>query len=370
MFVKKNPNSRRIKIVYVLPSLDAGGAERFIVDLIKNLDRDIFLPVVILFHHGGFFVPEMEALGVRLKVLKKRYLFDPGNFWRLVRAIRREKPDIVHTELGGDFYGRLAAAFLGIKNIISTEQNVQVGESLLHNILKRLTSPLARVVVAISEAVKNDAIKRYGLSPKKVSVVYNGIDVDKFIFRGPQEREARPIVFGSIARLTKQKNFSLLFKAISEMKEKDNCRFLIVGEGELRPQLQREIDSLGLGEIVSLLGLKKDIPYFLAGLDYFVLPSLWEGLGVVILEAGAMGLPVLASRTDGIKEVIEDEKTGLLFENNNWKDLRNKLDYLASHKGQEEVAVLGRNLRQKVIKDFSIKNIGEKYEKIYLSLLK
>ena len=112
----------KIKIVYVMPSLDAGGAERFILDLIENLDLNLFSPTLILFDHGGFFVEELKNYNIDLIILKKKFKFDLVNFFKLCWEIKKNRPQIVHTQLGGDIYGRLAAWILRVPIIVSTDK--------------------------------------------------------------------------------------------------------------------------------------------------------------------------------------------------------------------------------------------------------
>ncbi len=358
---------KKIKILYIIPSLASGGAERFILDLIYNLDKEKFDPSLLLFNGKGFFYPEAVERGLKLKVYRKLCRLDLINFFRICGYIKRERPDIVHTQLGGDIYGKIAAKLFGVKKIVSTEQNVLNNDSRLVFFLKKITSKFSDKIVAISTEVRKDIVERYGLPENKVELIFNGIDLDKFSLNLKKVNEKDKIVMGSIGRLSEQKNFSLLFKALAVFPDIDfEC--LIVGEGELRPRLEREIVDLGLEKKVYLLGRKKDVQRFLSGLDFFVLPSKWEGLGLVLLEAGLSKLAVLASNTGGIKDIIKNEETGILFENDNLDDLKKKLNYFFDDNKKEDLDILGENLYKLVEQEFDIKKIAEKYESLYLNL--
>lgn len=360
-------NDKKIKIAYIIPALDAGGAERFILDLIKNLNRDIFSPTLVLFSHGGFFVEEARGMGIDVIILQKNFKFDPFNFFKLYQTIKRLKPAIVHTQLGGDIYGRFVACLLEVPVIISTEQNVQTGESFLIRRMKKCTARAAHKIVAISKAVKADTMKRYGVLESKMELIYNGLEIDKFLVSERRPRSKR-LIIGSVGRLTAQKNYSLLIDALSDLKDYDfECR--LVGEGELRGELEQKIKDLDLGDRVKLLGLQQNIKGFLSDLDVFVLPSLWEGLGIVLLEAGLAGLPVIASRVDGICEVIEDGQTGILFDSGNRADLVSKLKSVLDNQDPEKIMSLGLNLQVDVRTRFGIKIIAKQYQDLYLSLL-
>ncbi|MFA4942866.1 MAG: glycosyltransferase [Patescibacteria group bacterium] len=361
-------NRQKMKIAYIVPALDAGGAERFILDLIKNLDRDSFIPTLILFSHGGFFLEEAQSLGIEIIVLKKNFLFDPINFVKLCWAVRKINPDIVHTQLGGDFYGRLAAKILGVSVIVSTEQNVQRDESWLMKNLKRWTASFANMIIAISEAVKIDVVKRYHLPENKVTLIHNGLEIEKFLVLNKKTMSDR-VIIGSVGRLTKQKNYQLLIEALAQLKDYNwECR--LAGEGELRLELEQRIKELKLTDRVKLLGLKRDVKGFLSDLDLFVLPSLWEGLGIVLLEAGLAGLPVLASRVDGICEVVKDGQTGILFNSGDKMDLVLKLKNILDNITQPGIKALGKSLQASIQERFDIRDITRQYEDLYLNLLK
>ena len=152
-------NNRKIKILYILPSLSSGGAERLTLDLIYNLDKEVFLPELLLFNGGGFFYQEALSRGIKLRVLKKRFKFDIFNFLKIYKYIKNSKPDIVHTGLGADIYGKLAAKMAKIKVIVSTEHNVSVNDKLIVRRLKKITARWSKKIVAITKSVKNDILR-------------------------------------------------------------------------------------------------------------------------------------------------------------------------------------------------------------------
>ncbi len=358
---------KKIKIVYIIPALDAGGAERFILDLIHRLDHDLFAPALVLFSHGGFFVEEAQRLGIETIILKKRFKFDPINLFKLYKTVEKLRPDIVHTQLGGDIYGRFVAHKLKVPVIVSTEQNVQTGESAVIRNLKKWTARFAHRIVAISEAVKADTIKRYGVPKEKVEIIYNGLEINKFLIQSRRPATKR-VIIGSVGRLTRQKNYRLLIEALAGLQDHDwECR--IAGEGELRTDLERQITELGLNDRVKLVGLQKNVQKFLSDLDIFVLPSLWEGLGIVLLEAGLAGLPVLASRVDGICEIIKDGQNGILFNSNDQEDLMVKLRKMIENNSKPAMLALGTDLQSDIQANFDIRVIAQKYQDMYIKLL-
>ncbi len=362
----------KIKIAYILPTLDKGGAERFLCDLILNLNREHFDPLLILFKRGGEWLEELKTAGVPFVLLEKKHKFDLGNFFKIFSAIREFKPDIVHTQLGGDIYGRLAAKILNISVIISTEQNVNPDENFFFSLLKRLGNSWSNKIIAISQSVKDDIINRYKTPATKITIINNGVALDKFI-RGESDitrNEAMKrgyLVFGTIGRLSEQKGHSILIEAWSKLKNQ-NCRCFIVGAGHLKAELDGQIKNLGLSDHVKLIGLTSDVPSFLKSLDAFVLPSLWEGQGLVLAEAALARLPIIASAVDGIKETF-DESNAWLVPPSEPQLLADKIDNLIdninSPRTMEKI-----NLAQKIaLTKFDIKDVADRYESLYNSLL-
>ena len=362
--------SAKIKIAYVLPSLDMGGAERFIVDLILNLDREIFAPHLFLFKRGGGWAAELTAENIPVTILKKRAKFDPVNFYALYSALRRFQPTIVHTELGGDLYGRLIGEILRSPIILTTEQNVNPDESFLNNLFKRVLSRSADKIVAISGAVKDDLIKRYNIDPAQIKLIFNGLEIDKFLNPAKDRtilRDNSEIIFGTLGRLAPQKGQSVLIEAWSKI-SRPGLRCLIGGEGKLAMALDKQIKAAALTDRVKLIGPVADTSAYFNSLDVFVLPSIWEGLGNVLLEAGLSGLPIIASDVDGIKEII-DETTGWLVPAGNASALAEKIDWLAANLHSPLVKAKTQTLREKIIANFDIKIIALAYQSLYRELL-
>jgi glycosyltransferase involved in cell wall biosynthesis len=357
-------DGKKIKILHIIPSLLPGGAEKMAVELAKFADREIFDVSVLCLRAGGFWEEELREARVPFMVigsLKRPIILD---FFKIVRFIRAAGPDIVHTHLfGADFYGRLAARLGGVKRIISTEQNLNWNENWLKKIAKHWTSKLAVRIVAASGAIKKYLIEQEGVEAEKIEVIYNGVEIDKFFNNNRNYETAAPLV-GSIGRLSKQKGFDYLIKAMANITE---IKAVIGGEGEEKNTLANEINELGLERRVELAGLQKDAATFLNSLDIFVLPSRWEGFGIVILEAGLSGLPVLASRVDGILEIISDGEDGLLFDPGDVDALSAKLQKLLTEPAER--ARLGKKLQQKVIEKFDIRKIVKQYEELYKKII-
>lgn len=350
---------KSIKILHILPSLVRAGAERVVYDLSLGLPKDRFQSGILLFKDNGAgadWRTELVGQGVKIFSLRKRCLVDAINFWQIYQEIKKFSPDIVHTHLGGDIYGRLAAKLAGVPVIVSTEHNLNVSESGLAAYFKKITTRFAEKVFAVSQAVKEDCIVRYNLPLEKVEVIYNGIDLNRF--QAKQKDISKPYVIGALGRLTTQKGFSVLIEAISYIKNQ-NIIVKIAGQGELKNTLKKQIAKLKLESKVELVGLVEPVD-FLSSIDIFVAPSLWEGLGLSALEAGAMNKPVIASEIDGLREIIND-KTGFLFPASQAKELAKQLDFVLENLEEDIVKQKSLSLQAKIKNDFSLKKMQDDY---------
>jgi len=357
----------KIKIIHILPSLDRGGAEKITVDLLLSLDPERFAPQLILFKWGGFWEGKLAGKNIPVTILKKHGRFDPLNFWHLLQTLKKIKPQIVHTHLGGDIYGRLAARILNIPVIISTEHNVNYHEPAYLSWLKRWTGRWATKIVAVSEAVQQDALKRYQLPADRVMVIYNGLDFSEFT-TNRAAGQPQPLIMGHIGRLSPQKGQLSLIKAAALAKSR-NWVIKIAGAGELRPELEKEIKSAGLEDRVQLVGLVDHPAEFLKSLDVFIFPSLWEGLGIAVLEAAASGLPIIASRVDGLKEILNEDNS-FLFPAGDIPALAEKIDWFSQHFSDSVVQQKARAAQEKVRQNFSLEKSSRAYTGLYEELIK
>ncbi len=356
----------KIKIAYIMPSMASGGAERFLLDLLQTIDRERFEPLVILFKEAGSWHQELERLSLPIFVLSKKSKISLSNCWQIYKILKREKTEIVHTQLGGDLRGRLAAKLAGVKVIISTEQNINRQERWYQQTAKIITSLWAEAVVAISPAVAKDMRRRYFLPWKKCELIIpNGIPLEKFEYQ-EKRPETGIIAVGAVGRLNKQKGFDVLIEAWAKVKT-DKTRLVIAGEGEERETLQKQIERAGLNQQISLIGNVQDMPAFYQSLNLLVMPSRWEGLGIAALEAGACGIPVVASTVDGLGDII-NENTGWPLIPDDSRELARVLQEALSQLNSEVTRVKQAKLRTLIEQKYSINQVTANYEDLYLKL--
>lgn len=311
----------RRTVVHFTDSKEFGGAERALVQLITGLDRARWHPV-LYFHPSGPEIPwwirdvaESGIEVVEVPPLDRRR--NAANWPQFVWQLRRSTPDIFHAHLTWPLACTEAILLARFARVPVVTATMQLFWDLPYNAFMRLKRRLVSAAVDRYIAVSDENADRmrstFGLRPGMIQTIPNAVDLSHFdTSGGPRSEdgsdEGRPVVL-TIARLAEQKGIRYLLDAASSVPEAD---FLIAGDGPDRQALESRAHQLGLAERVRFLGFRDDIPGLLAACDVFVLPSLYEGFPLSILEALGVGKPVVASAVGGIPEVIQDGRTGLL----------------------------------------------------------
>lgn len=308
----------KIKILYVITSLGLGGAENLLLSYLKRLDRnkyDFFVcalrekPDDLLSEISKY--SEVINLGVKNK-------FNPRVIFRLRKLIRQIQPDLIHTHLfQARFYTTIAYLFSN-PTILITHKHNNVNPQK-HNVfifLEMLSILFNTKVIAISQSVKKSLTKFELVPSKKIFVLLNGIDYQKFNKNAVPKHYSndKPIIIGTVCRLEPQKGLSYLLLAMKIILAKfPETRLEIVGDGSLLGELQDLSKKLSISKSVFFFGKFAEVIPFYNRMDIFVLPSINEGFGIVLLEAMASGVPVVATNVDGIKEVVIDGESGILI---------------------------------------------------------
>ena len=363
--------SKKIKLTHIICSLGYGGAERFLIDLIKNTDREKYEISVLCVVEGGPLVKELKLNGIKTFIIGKKTKLGISTIWKIYKYLKKEKIQIVHTHLfAGDTWGRIAAVLAQTSVIISTEHSVNFNEEIIKRLVKKFLSYFTDKIIAISETVKENSQKRDWINSKKIEVIYNGINLDKFSLidsrlRGnDKEKNKDNITLGFVGRLEKEKGVKYLIEALHlcHSCEDGNLKLKILGNGTQRKNLEAMSSRFGLKDKIEFLGFKNNPANFYQEIDILIIPSLWEGLSIVALEAMASGVPIIASNAGGLKEIIEAGKTGVLFESGNSKDLAKKI--LWAIENYDKINSMAEKAKTKV-ENFDIKKKAKKYERIY-----
>lgn len=362
------------RIAFCITDLDPGGAERALVQLVTRLDHSRWDPAVFCLSKRGALANDLARSGIPVTC------FNAVRAWQAPRVVRQLRsalkgwnPQILQTFLfHANFLGRLAGWSAGVPHIVS---GIRVAErrSRGHLALDRWTERLVQTHVAVSQSVADFSVRHAGLSAQKMVVIHNGVDTNLYDHADPINASevglpdsSRVII--TVGRLDRQKGlFDLLNAAAGIVHQFRDVHFLIVGEGDLRGELESQIQAQGLEARVHLTGWRADVPRLLNRAELFVLPSLWEGLPNAVLEAMAAGLPVVCTRVEGAEELIEPERSGLLVSPGNSVDLQQAITRLLIDKNFGKS--LGNAGKQRAREQFSWKQMAASYAALYERLL-
>lgn len=310
----------RARVLYLAHAFMVGGAEEMVLNLVRHLPAR-FEPVVVCINRAGPIGAEIEATGVPFRVLGLTPGFArPFDIVRLRDALFELEPQIVHTFLlTASLYGRFAAMLARVPIVIGSEVNIYERKRPLHTLAERWLMRGTDAVVTSAEAVRDFYVTQIGADRSKVEVIYNAVDWAQLetTMTRDELRSSCGIpgdvpLAGIIARLTEQKAHRILFEALARHAPLATVHVMVVGDGELRDELRRHVESLGLQSRVHFVGARRDLGNILAAMDVFVMPSLWEGLPLSLVLAMGAGLPVVATNVAGIPEIVRHGESGLL----------------------------------------------------------
>lgn len=260
-------------------------------------------------YRGGELVAAAKERGVPVHVIRRRVKHDPVAFARLARWLLREKPDVVHVhDVAGVIRGAPAARLAGVRAVVAVRHDVRsVGRA--RDLLLASAERLVDRTVASGEAVRRHADRRRPAG--RYTVIPCGVDLGRFPYRDPPQR--LPFRLLSIGRLEQQKGHVFLIEALPRVLRRwPETTLTIVGDGPALPDLRATARRLGVAANVALLPPHPDTYALLDRADLFCFPSLWEAQGLAMIEAQAVGVPVLASAVDGIVEHVRDGLSGRL----------------------------------------------------------
>jgi glycosyltransferase involved in cell wall biosynthesis len=311
-----------VTLLYVITGTNTGGAEKALGELLARIDRSRFRVLVCSLKRPGAYAARLAAhadgfyhLGLgEAGGLRAGMNFFPA-LLRLARIMRRERPRIVHCFLfRASMAGRLAALLCPGAAVIA---GVRVQEqSALKYLCERITRPLVDCYAAVSDEVRRTMIERAHIDPDRIVTIYNGIECAFGHLPSDAPGRARsPVRLALIGRLHCQKGHGVLLEAFRSILDTGRqAHLFFAGEGPDEDLLRGKTRDLGVAEAVTFAGVVDDPLAFIAGIDIVVLPSLWEGMPNVLLEAMAASRPIVASRLGGIEEMLRDGQSALLCE--------------------------------------------------------
>lgn len=381
----------KIKVLSIITRLSVGGSSVHSILLTAHLDKDAFHSTLVKGSEGED-EGDLEDLLRRLEVdpvfipeLKREISFrnDLIVFWKLYKLMRHLKPDIVHTHSAkSGALGRLAAKLAGVPIIVHTfHGHLFRGyfgsvKSRLVVYTERLLALLSTKIVAVTQNQK-DELAGYRIAPlhKLISIplgleldLFQDLDKEKGKLRSELGLGADDLLIGSIARLVPVKGHSFLFRAAQKVTTVfPQARFLIVGDGELRQELEKLAQHLGIQKNVIFCGFRRDLPTIYADLDILALTSLNEGLPVAVIEAMASQTPVVAFKVGGVGDLVEPNVTGILVPFGEIDKLAESMIYLL--KNPQERQRLGQNARRRVYPRLDYRRLVRDFAEFYPQLV-
>ena len=366
-----------IRVMHVVQSLEVGGLENGVVNLLNRLTDERFSHVVCCLTHAGKLAERINSKDIKIVELglpTDRFRFP---LFILRRLMRRWSPAVLHTRGWGTIDAVFAGRAAGVPRLIHGEHGREAtdpeGLNRKRNLVRKCFSPLVDRFVAVSDDLRLWLTQTVGISPLKVVTIHNGVDLQKFVGDGRDDArrmlglDSSTFVFGTVGRLDPVKDHGSLLQAFAAIARADRRAILVVvGDGPMRSQIESQVAELALGERVRLLGERPDVSTLLRAFDVFVLTSIAEGISNTILEAMASGLPIVATRVGGNPELVEHGISGHMVAARDVSGLTHAFrSYLV------DAALCqrhGRAARERVVDKFSLERMAADYADLYLSL--
>lgn len=354
-----------MKVLQIIPYFCFGGAEIMCENLtyaLQELGHEVV--AVSLGSERTVLSYRMESEGVRIEYLNKKPGLDLAMIPRLVKLFRREKPDVVHSHLSVIKYVGLAARLAGVRKYVHTVHSVAYEEA--EGPLQKITNKFYfrrnwALPVALSPEIRQTVVDLYGLEADKVPTIYNGVDLSRCIPRETYEL-GETVNILHVGRFDTPKNHPGLLRAFRNLLEEfPQCRLHLVGDGDTRAEMEAFARELGIAHAVLFHGMQSNVYPYLHDADIFVLPSLYEGIPMTIIEAMGTGLPIAASRVGGIPGLLSEGESGMLIANDD-ASVTEALKTLILDQGLRER--YGAAAKKNSIL-FSARTMAERYCEIY-----
>jgi glycosyltransferase involved in cell wall biosynthesis len=363
-----------VRILLLSTSMGMGGADKQLLSAAHEMrarGHDILIVSLTALGPMGL---EARTLGIRTESLEMpRGIPDPRGMLRLVRLVREWRPDVVHSHMvHANLMARMLRIFAPVPVLVSTIHNIYEGGRILMAGY-RLTNNLADHMTIVSQAAADRFINE-GIVPKPMlTVIPNGVDTDRFqnVPNGVRQSLratlglAGEFVWLAVGRFEIAKDYPNMLHAFAAVRQQQPAAvLLLVGGGSLQAETEALAESLGLSGRVRFLGIRPDVPELMTAADAYVMSSAWEGMPIVLLEAAAAGLPVVATLVGGNHEVISDKETGFLVPPRDSEALGRAMLRLMQTPERER-RIMGERGRDYVQRQYRLSRVVDRWEEIY-----
>ena len=359
-----------LRICWIIPTLDEGGAEKQLCLLAKGIDRSVFEPMVVTLTRSGPRASELQRCGVPVVEINKRGKLDPFAYLRLTKAIRNFAPQVVHTWLyAANSYGRLAALHAKVPVILGGERCVDPWKGASHGIVDRFLAKRTMGILANSQSIADFYAAR-GIERKKFHIIPNGVEPSTMPQISRSEAAQRMgvdsgrILIGAVGRLWLQKGHKDMIWAAEMLRIlHESTSLVIIGDGPERQRLEHYRDQVRAAEEIRFLGHRSDAAQLVPHFDILWNASLYEGQSNTILEAMQASVPVIASDIPGNRDLVQHESNGLLFPASDVGSLVKSTSHLIESVNLRKS--LAANAKSLVEKEFSVRKMIERHEEYY-----
>jgi sugar transferase (PEP-CTERM/EpsH1 system associated) len=370
-------------IAHVIHHLVMGGMENGLVNLLNRIPSSRYRQCVICVQDFSDFRDRITANNVEVFALHKSELTRIGLYRAMLKLFRQLRPTIVHSRNLSGLDALPAAWTAGVPIRIHGEHGWDVtdleGTRLRPRLLRRVHSPMVHRYIAVSKDLQRYLVENVGISPARITQIYNGVDTARFAPAGAQSDDRLPphfrgpgkVVIGAVGRLQPVKDPLTLVRGVAELLRRepglrDIVRLAIIGDGPLREALHKCVADEGIADMTWLPGARNDVAEIYRCLDIFVLPSLREGVSNTLLEAMASGLPVIATAVGGNPELVVDDVSGFLIEPSSPQGLAAKLQKYVADAGLRSRH--GNASRERAVALFGLETMVDSHVALYDSL--
>jgi sugar transferase (PEP-CTERM/EpsH1 system associated) len=361
-------SNQPIRVVHLVRALDVGGLEQVVLDLVANRSSAIDASVLCLENRGEI-AERFESIGVRVSALELRGATMTRRIWKLARALRTLRPEVVHTHNSGPHVnGAIASKLARVPVLVHTKHGrnyVNDRKKLWQN---RLASHLSSKVVAVSHDAAAVARELEQVPEQRIEVIHNGIDYEQFSINPMPFGQAKQYRAVHVARLNRVKDQATLLRAVRIVVDHlPGFELDVIGDGPAREEVAALRAELGLQKQVHLHGARNDVANWLQKSDLFLLSSVSEGICLTLLEAMAAGLPIVATDVGGNREIVEEGKTGSLVPPQDPQAMAAAIVEMC--RNVDSAREMGRRGRERVESRFAVKSMVARYETLYRELL-
>jgi glycosyltransferase involved in cell wall biosynthesis len=365
--------NKPIRILYVITALPYGGAETQMVYLATGLKARGWEVRVVSLLPPSAYARELKATGIQVDSLAlRRRVLDPRAPFRLAKIFRRERPHVVHSHMvHANLLARLARPLAKVPVLVCTAHNINEG-GRYRELAYRITDFLCNLTTQVSPEGLERYVRIGAVPENKIRYIPNGVDTQRLRPNPEARRRLREeqglgtdFAWLAVGRFDPQKDYFNMLRAFaSVIREKPEAQLLIVGDGPLRLAAEELAQNIGLKDKVRFLGTYRDVPGLMNAADSYVMSSAWEGMPMVLLEAGATGLPIVATDVGGNREVVRNGETGFLVTANDPAALADAMVHLMDLSKRERQR-MGKAGRQYIEANYSINRILDIWEALY-----